>query len=48
MKIECSENKDTGSMKTFVEVLSARSAIGHDAKGQLLLAHIEGQTHMRG
>ena len=48
MKIECSENEDTGSMKTFVEVLSARSAIGHDAKGQLVLAHVEGQTHMRG
>ena len=48
MKIECSDNEDTGGMKTFVEVLSARSAIGHDAKGQLILAHIEGQTHMRG
>ena len=44
--MECSENEDTGSMKTFVEVLSARSAKGHNAKGQLVLAHIEGQTHM--
>lgn len=48
MKIECSDSEDTGNMKTFVEVLSARSAIGHDSKGRLILAHIEGQTHVRG
>ena len=48
MQIECSDNEDTGSMKTFVEVLSARSAIGHDDEGRLILAHIEGQTHTRG
>ena len=48
MRIECPDNEETGSMKTFVEVLSARSAIGHDDKGRLVLAHVEGQTHSRG
>ncbi len=48
MIIECSDNEDTGSMKTFVQVLSARTAIGHDDKGRLILAHVEGQTHTRG
>ena len=47
-EMECSEHEDTGQMDTFVEVLSARSALGHDAQGRLVMAQIEGQTHRRG
>lgn len=47
-KLECASHEDTGRMETFVNVLSARTAIGHDAKGRLVLAQIEGQTHHRG
>ena len=48
MKLECSSHEDTGKMDTFVNVLSARTAIGHDAEGRLVMAQIEGQTHRRG
>ena len=47
-KLECSSNEDTGQMETFVNVLSARTAIGHDAAGRLVMAQVEGQTHRRG
>ncbi len=48
MKLECASHEDTGKMETFVNVVSARTALGHDAKGQLVMAQIEGQTHRRG
>lgn len=48
MYLECSEHEDTGKMETFVNVLSARSAIGHDKDGRLVMARVEGQTHHRG
>ena len=46
--LECSDHEDTGRIETFVNVLSARSAIGHDAEGRLVIARVEGQTHVRG
>lgn len=46
--LECSENEDTGAMETFVSVLSARTAIGYDKDGKLVMAQVEGQTHFRG
>ena len=46
--LECSDNEDTGKMETFVNVISARSAIGHDGKGRVVLARVDGQTHVRG
>ena len=48
MKLECAEHEDTGRMDTFVNVISARSALGHDAQGRLVMAQVEGQTHRRG
>ena len=48
MKLECSSHEDTGKMETFVTVISARTALGHDAEGRLVMAQVEGQTHKRG
>lgn len=48
MKLECSSHEDTGRMETFVNVVSARSALGHDREGRLVMVQIEGQTHRRG
>ena len=48
MREECRNNQDTGSMKIFAECISARSAVGHDRKGRLVIAKIEGQTFKRG
>ena len=40
MALECSSHEDTGQMKTFVNVVSARTAIGHDAEGRLVIAQV--------
>lgn len=37
-----------GSFSKFVNVMSARTAVGHDRKGQLVLFHADGQTEQRG
>ncbi|XP_072324171.1 N-acetylglucosamine-1-phosphodiester alpha-N-acetylglucosaminidase isoform X2 [Scyliorhinus torazame] len=45
---ECSKTQETGSFERFVNVVSARTAIGHDKYGRLVLLHIDGQTDVRG
>ncbi|XP_003790897.1 N-acetylglucosamine-1-phosphodiester alpha-N-acetylglucosaminidase [Otolemur garnettii] len=45
---ECDETQETGSFSKFVNVISARTALGHDRKGQLILFHADGQTEQRG
>ncbi|XP_036885782.1 N-acetylglucosamine-1-phosphodiester alpha-N-acetylglucosaminidase isoform X2 [Sturnira hondurensis] len=45
---ECEETQETGSFSKFVNVISARTAVGHDRKGQLVLFHADGQTEQRG
>lgn len=37
-----------GLFRTFVDVVSARTAVGHDAEGKLVLFQIDGQTGIRG
>jgi hypothetical protein len=37
-----------GSFSKFVNVMSARTAVGHDREGQLILFHADGQTEQRG
>lgn len=38
----------SGHFQTFVNVVSARTAVGHDAEGKLILFQIDGQTEVRG
>ncbi|XP_036266556.1 N-acetylglucosamine-1-phosphodiester alpha-N-acetylglucosaminidase isoform X7 [Pipistrellus kuhlii] len=45
---ECDETQETGSFSKFINVISARTAVGHDRKGQLVLFHADGQTEQRG
>ena len=40
MQLECSSHEDTGKMETFVNVISARTAIGHDAEGRVVIAQV--------
>ncbi|MGH0155329.1 UNVERIFIED_CONTAM: hypothetical protein FKN15_029327 [Acipenser sinensis] len=40
--------KVVGTFDTFVNVVSARTAVGHDKEGWLILFHIDGQTGDRG
>ncbi|XP_074052427.1 LOW QUALITY PROTEIN: N-acetylglucosamine-1-phosphodiester alpha-N-acetylglucosaminidase [Macrotis lagotis] len=45
---ECDETQETGSFSKFVNVISARTAVGHDREGRLVLFHVDGQTDQRG
>lgn len=45
---ECDKTQETGALRHFVDVVSARTAVGHDAQGRLVLAQIDGQTGIRG
>ncbi|XP_019515895.1 PREDICTED: N-acetylglucosamine-1-phosphodiester alpha-N-acetylglucosaminidase isoform X4 [Hipposideros armiger] len=45
---ECDETQETGPFSKFVNVISARTAVGHDRKGQVVLFHADGQTEQRG
>jgi len=46
--LECDENQRTGKMQTFIDVVSARTAIGHTKDGKLVIAQVEGQTQVYG
>uniref|UniRef100_A0A663EYZ2 N-acetylglucosamine-1-phosphodiester alpha-N-acetylglucosaminidase n=1 Tax=Aquila chrysaetos chrysaetos TaxID=223781 RepID=A0A663EYZ2_AQUCH len=45
---ECGEIQTTGTFDKFINVISARTAVGHDRQGQLVLVHVDGQTESRG
>lgn len=47
-KIECEELEETGSVDMFVKVMSGRTAIGHDAQGNVVVVQVDGRTHHRG
>ncbi len=38
----------TSVFRDFVDVLSGRTVVGHDANGNLVLFHVDGQTEIRG
>lgn len=40
MTLECPSHQNTGKMSTFVNVLSARTAIGHDSQGRIIVANV--------
>nr|XP_025952109.1 N-acetylglucosamine-1-phosphodiester alpha-N-acetylglucosaminidase [Dromaius novaehollandiae] len=45
---ECDETQTTGTFDKFINVISARTAVGHDSEGHLVLVHVDGQTESRG
>uniref|UniRef100_A0A8C6WL75 N-acetylglucosamine-1-phosphodiester alpha-N-acetylglucosaminidase n=1 Tax=Neogobius melanostomus TaxID=47308 RepID=A0A8C6WL75_9GOBI len=48
LQAECDETQMTGAFRYFVDVISARTAVGHDAAGRVVLVQIDGQTKYRG
>ncbi|XP_036930221.1 N-acetylglucosamine-1-phosphodiester alpha-N-acetylglucosaminidase-like isoform X2 [Acanthopagrus latus] len=48
LKAECNKMVDQEVFRDFVDVLSARTVVGHDADGNLVLFHVEGKTLERG
>ena len=47
-KAECRETEETGSMDLFADVMSARTALGHDKNGRVMIVQIDGKTNHRG
>ncbi|XP_077972755.1 uncharacterized protein LOC144427681 [Styela clava] len=47
-KCESADVQETGTLRTFIDVQSARTAIGHDALGRVVFVNTEGQTKVRG
>ena len=47
-KAECRDTEETGSMDLFADVVSARTALGHDKHGRVMIVQIDGKTHHRG
>ncbi|NWY45551.1 NAGPA acetylglucosaminidase, partial [Sylvia atricapilla] len=45
---ECGDTQTTGTFDKFINVISARTAVGHDQQGRLVLVHVDGQTESRG
>ena len=45
---ECRDHEETGSMDVFADVMSARTALGHDKHGRVMIVQIDGKTHQRG
>ena len=45
---ECGETEETGTLERFASVISARTLVGHDKDGRLMLVHIEGKTDRNG
>ncbi|KAH9499715.1 hypothetical protein Btru_077652 [Bulinus truncatus] len=48
MKLECSGTEETGTLERFVDVMSARTAVGHDKQGKIHMVQIDGKTHLYG
>ncbi|XP_068126370.1 N-acetylglucosamine-1-phosphodiester alpha-N-acetylglucosaminidase isoform X2 [Hyperolius riggenbachi] len=46
--VECDETQTTGKFDEFINKISARTAVGHDRSGRLILFHADGQTDGRG
>ncbi|KAJ8302805.1 hypothetical protein KUTeg_019201 [Tegillarca granosa] len=46
--IECSDTEETGTVQRFANVLSARTVVGNNKEGQLLILQVDGRTHHRG
>lgn len=47
-KAECRDTEETGSMDRFADVVSARTALGHDKYGRVMIVQIDGKTNHRG
>lgn len=47
-KAECADTEETGTIERFFNVVSARSAIGHDQEGKIIILTIDGKTDIDG
>jgi len=45
---ECPDVQSTSTLQGFIEVVSARTAVGHDNLGRLIIVQVDGKTWQRG
>ena len=45
---ECRDTETTGSLDRFASVLSARTLVGHDKDGRLMIVQVDGKTDHQG
>lgn len=48
IKYESDELEETGTFEYFANIQSARTAIGHNAEGQIVMVNVDGQSGVRG
>ena len=48
IKMECSDTEETGTLEYFSSVQSARTAIGHDTHGRIVIVQVDGKTGQSG
>ncbi|XP_033755064.1 N-acetylglucosamine-1-phosphodiester alpha-N-acetylglucosaminidase-like [Pecten maximus] len=48
LNIECADMQETGSLETFTNIVSARTAVGVDKQGRVLLIQVDGKSYSRG
>lgn len=46
--IECPDTEETGMLDRFISVVSARTAVGHDAQGHVVMVQVDGKTDKQG
>ncbi|GIY00488.1 n-acetylglucosamine-1-phosphodiester alpha-N-acetylglucosaminidase [Caerostris extrusa] len=46
--LECEKTEETGSMDRFVNIVSARSAVGHDKDGNVVFIQVDGKSDVDG
>ncbi|XP_070576218.1 N-acetylglucosamine-1-phosphodiester alpha-N-acetylglucosaminidase-like isoform X2 [Ptychodera flava] len=47
-EIECSDTEETGTVDQFFQVVSARTVVGHDLTGKVVLLQVDGKTWEKG
>jgi N-acetylglucosamine-1-phosphodiester alpha-N-acetylglucosaminidase len=45
---ECRDTEETGTLQTFASVISARTLVGHDKQGRVMIMQVEGKTGVAG
>lgn len=48
IKVECRDTETTGTLYRFASVISARTVVGHDADGRIMIAQFDGKTDRSG
>ncbi|XP_013791601.1 N-acetylglucosamine-1-phosphodiester alpha-N-acetylglucosaminidase-like [Limulus polyphemus] len=46
--LECEDTEETGTVEKFVNVISARTVVGHDKEGRVVIVQIDGKTFYDG